>query len=185
MSEKDKHDLFIERLEEKYPQAFRNVYCGISINEGWYHIIESLVVNIRHHIKWRREMRARDLLQNRAYKKGREAVLKFISGDRVPTMWDENRVDEIMEKGLIEPAKKIRHIEVHQIKEKFGGLRFYYEGGDNEVHGMVRMAEAWAGYACETCGNLGKQRSGGWIRTLCDTHEEEYQQRLKRYKEED
>lgn len=62
-----------------------------------------------------------------------------------------------------------------QIKEKFGGLRFYYDGGDSKIDGMVRMAESWAARACEKCGNPGESRSGGWIRTLCDEHEAEYQ----------
>lgn len=61
-------------------------------------------------------------------------------------------------------------VTVSQIKEKFGGLRFYYDGGDERVYGMVAMAEAWASHACEECGAPGKTRSGGWIRTLCDTH---------------
>jgi hypothetical protein len=64
---------------------------------------------------------------------------------------------------------------VSQIKEKFGGLRFYYDGGDDQVYGMVRMAESWAAHSCEQCGDLGTRRSGGWIRTLCDEHEKEYQ----------
>lgn len=68
---------------------------------------------------------------------------------------------------------------VAQIKEKFGGLRFYYDGGDEHVSGMVRMAEAWAANSCETCGKPGERRSGGWIRTLCDEHEAEYQEKLK------
>ena len=59
---------------------------------------------------------------------------------------------------------------VTQIKEKFGGLRFYYDGGDDVVDGMVRMAEAWASQACEECGTPGTSRHGGWIKTLCDTH---------------
>lgn len=59
---------------------------------------------------------------------------------------------------------------VRQIKEKFGGLRFYYDGGNDMIDGMVRMAESWAARSCETCGNVGKSRSGGWIRTLCDEH---------------
>jgi hypothetical protein len=66
---------------------------------------------------------------------------------------------------------------VAQIKEKFGGLRFYYDGGDDVIGGMVRMAEAWAGNSCEECGKPGKSREGGWIRTLCDEHEAEYQAR--------
>lgn len=68
---------------------------------------------------------------------------------------------------------------VEQIKEKFGGLRFYYQGGDEQIHGMVRMAEAWASVACEECGAPGKRRSGGWVRTLCDVHEAERQARYE------
>ena len=68
---------------------------------------------------------------------------------------------------------------VEQIKEKFGGLRFYYEGGDEQIHGMVRMAEAWAGVACEECGAFGKRRGGGWVRTLCDLHEQERNERIE------
>jgi hypothetical protein len=70
---------------------------------------------------------------------------------------------------------EIPQVVVEQIKEKFGGLRFYYQGGDEYVNGMVRLAEAWADATCEVCGEPGKRRSGGWIRTLCDTHEEERQ----------
>lgn len=67
-------------------------------------------------------------------------------------------------------AEVVPQVTVAQIKEKFGGLRFYYEGGDEQIHGMVRMAEAWADASCETCGAPGKRRSGGWIKTLCDHH---------------
>jgi hypothetical protein len=73
----------------------------------------------------------------------------------------------------------IEQVVVEQIKEKFGGLRFYYQGGDDEISGMVRMAEAWASHACEECGAPGKSRDGGWIKTLCDKHEEERQERLR------
>ena len=68
---------------------------------------------------------------------------------------------------------------VMQVKEKFGGLRFYYEGGDEYVHGLVSMAESWAGIACEDCGGIGKRRSGGWVRTLCDVHEAERHARIE------
>lgn len=75
-------------------------------------------------------------------------------------------------------SEVVPQVTVAQIKEKFGGLRFYYDGGDDVIAGMVRMAEAWAGNTCETCGKPGYQRSGGWIKTLCDEHEAERQQRL-------
>lgn len=79
---------------------------------------------------------------------------------------------------------EIHQVVVDQVKEKFGTLRFYYHGGDDVIDGMVRMAEAMSSVTCETCGKPGKTRSGGWIRTLCDEHEEERQASLKeRFKE--
>ena len=81
-------------------------------------------------------------------------------------------------------AKQGNHIPqvtVAQIKEKFGGLRFYYSGGDETIDGMVSMAESWASKTCETCGKPGLSRNGGWIKTLCDEHEAERQQRLAKH----
>ena len=78
-------------------------------------------------------------------------------------------------------AEVVPQVTVAQIKEKFGGLRFYYDGGDEHINGMVRMAEAWADASCEECGAPGKKREGGWIKTLCDHHEAERQQRKKEY----
>ena len=75
-------------------------------------------------------------------------------------------------------------VTVAQIKEKFGGLRFYYDGGDDTINGMVRMAEAWADASCETCGAPGRSREGGWIKTLCDYHEAERQLKRKQSEEE-
>jgi hypothetical protein len=77
----------------------------------------------------------------------------------------------------------VPQVTVAQIKEKFGGLRFYYNGGDDEIRGMVRIAEAWASRSCEECGAPGKSRQGGWIKTLCDHHEAERQQRKKEYED--
>ena len=76
-------------------------------------------------------------------------------------------------------SEVVAQVTVNQIKEKFGGLRFYYSGGDDAIDGMVRMAESWAAHSCETCWSPGKSRSGGWIKTLCDYHEAERQQHMK------
>ena len=73
----------------------------------------------------------------------------------------------------------VEQVVVAQIKEKFGGLRFYYDGGDDRVYGMVRMAESWADHACEECGKPGKSRNTGWIKTLCDEHAAEREARYK------
>lgn len=173
-------------LVEKYPYMFQNRYKGMhetcmcwgfSCGDGWYKIIDSLCSNIEHHIKWKRKMRARDLLLNRAIKRGPEALKKFICGDNEPYAWQEERIDELLKEGSTKVAPHVNRVVVDQVKEKFGGLRFYYHGGDEAVSGMVRMAESWAASTCETCGETGTLRPGGWIRTLCDKHEEEYQRK--------
>ena len=81
-------------------------------------------------------------------------------------------------------SEVVVQVKVAQIKEKFGGLRFYYDGGDDAIDGMVRMAESWAAHSCETCGAPGKSRDGGWIKTLCDHHDLERQLKRKQSEEE-
>jgi hypothetical protein len=70
-------------------------------------------------------------------------------------------------------SEVVPQVTVEQIKEKFGGLRFYYQGGDDTIRGMVTIAEAWAGNTCETCGSPGTSGGKGWIKTLCPTHRAE------------
>lgn len=59
---------------------------------------------------------------------------------------------------------------LEQVKEKFGSLRFYYQGGDDFIHGAVWLAESMSGKLCEECGAPGKRVGNGWVRTLCDFH---------------
>ena len=76
-----------------------------------------------------------------------------------------------------------RKVIIAQIKEKFGGLRYYADGDvDEQMDGMIDFAESLSYTICEECGAPGKLRSGGWIRTLCDKHEEERQARYKEMK---
>jgi hypothetical protein len=78
-------------------------------------------------------------------------------------------------------GKDCPQVVVEQIKEKFGGLRFYYQGGDEYIHGMVTMAESIADITCESCGNPGKRRGGGWIHTYCDPCEIKREEARKQY----
>ena len=59
-------------------------------------------------------------------------------------------------------------VKFDQIKEKFGGIRIYYTGGDDYVQGIVSLADEMSYKICEVCGNSGKPNKGGWITTLCD-----------------
>jgi hypothetical protein len=59
-------------------------------------------------------------------------------------------------------------VKFDQVKEKYGGLRLYFSGGDEYVEGLVSMGEAMSYKICEVCGNKGEPNKGGWISTLCD-----------------
>lgn len=76
-----------------------------------------------------------------------------------------------MEKQLIEDLIKLGwNKEVCQIKEKFGGLRFYINDGSKEIHDRIEQAESESYKICEECGTreeIGKTR--GWITTCCES----------------
>lgn len=54
-----------------------------------------------------------------------------------------------------------------QIKEKWGGLRFYVDADMETLHFIDEMEEKSL-TVCERCGEFGKLRRGGWVLTLCD-----------------
>jgi len=60
-----------------------------------------------------------------------------------------------------------------QVKEKFGTLRFYGDGGDDKIHNFIWFAESVSAITCEKCGAPGKRRGHGWIYTACDSHTRE------------
>jgi len=68
---------------------------------------------------------------------------------------------------------------VAQVKEKFGGLRFYMNQETPYMSGAIALAESMSYKVCETCGLLGSVRSGGYVRTLCDTHVAEEEAKRK------
>src|SRR3990167_3567611 len=46
-------------------------------------------------------------------------------------------------------------VEASQVKEKYGGLRFYLSGGSAEAEAFIDVAEAEADVTCERCGQPG------------------------------
>jgi len=54
-----------------------------------------------------------------------------------------------------------------QVKEKFGGLRFYIESGSDTIFDLIDKAEALSERTCEMCGEPGKLRGKGWVSTMC------------------
>lgn len=68
--------------------------------------------------------------------------------------------------------------QITQVKEKFGGLRFYINSGSEEIYNRIMEAENESYNICETCGINGKIRTDiGWFRTLCEEHYMEIKQK--------
>lgn len=81
-----------------------------------------------------------------------------------------NLLDELS--AILEPLGVI----ADQVKEKFGGLRFYYHGGKyddtSKIDAAIQKAEEVAMKTCEICGEPGKVRGGGWMQVRCDKCDE-------------
>ena len=78
-------------------------------------------------------------------------------------------VKELIEKAIAAGWDR----QICQVKEKFGGLRFYINGAPEEVWALIREAEEKSYEICEECGEPGELRQVGWYSTLCDKHNAE------------
>lgn len=113
--------------------------------------------------------------------------------------WREARMGSYIGKGW-EPVVDLLHkqilevapnVVVDQVKEKFGGLRYYWsvdhetfekvrEGSYNEetvgkyIERLVSQAETVCYWLCEECGKVGTTggHGGFWVKTLCPEHAE-------------
>lgn len=150
-----------EQLCAKYPLIFRDrhedpsktcMYWGLDVGDGWYNIIDALCANIQNHI----DNRLEEI----------ELTKKWNANVNDPS-YEWTAIVERKERPVPEPVEQVVAI---QVKEKFGGLRFYYMGGDEYIRGLENMAESMSYRTCEVCGAPGTSTKGGWIRVLCEEH---------------
>jgi hypothetical protein len=143
----------VTELIKKYPLIFQvrkgrelEPFCmfGVECGDGWIPLLDTLCYQIQSYIDYRKETNER-IEENKK---------KYPDYDQ-------------------KPFDLIPQVVVTQVKEKYGTLRFYYDGGDETIDGMVRMAEAMSAITCEACGNLGKFRGRHWFYTACDEHSKE------------
>ena len=59
---------------------------------------------------------------------------------------------------------------IAQVKEKFGGLRFYMHRETEEISKLIEIAERKSETICEVCGAPGTLRGVGWYHTACEEH---------------
>lgn len=145
---------------------------GFEHGDGWYDIIDNMCQAIQSHLDWK--------------EKTRQAAIDFNQMLEDATHGDWRAFNEYYGKFSADYASKTREtflenepkkipdpipqVVAVQVKEKFGTLRFYYNGGDEYISGITTMAEYMSGATCEECGGRGRRRDGGWVQTLCDVH---------------
>ena len=70
---------------------------------------------------------------------------------------------------IYELSKKLEgHTVACQVKEKYGGLRFYVTSATDEIYAIIDKAEQDSYTICEHCGKPGTLRTDRWHVTLCD-----------------
>lgn len=70
---------------------------------------------------------------------------------------------------LAKDIAEIENVEVLQVKEKFGGLRFYIGSYRNDrIDDLISKAEEESYKICEECGaRENVETKGSWLLTLC------------------
>ena len=62
----------------------------------------------------------------------------------------------------------VKQVVARQIKQKFGTLRFYYEGGNEHIETVIEYTTFISGYICEETGNMNDvgYNNKGYIQVL-------------------
>ncbi len=96
----------------------------------------------------------------------------------------DNRAESIKNKWTTE-TKLVPQVVLHQVKEKFGALRIYSEGGDEYVRAMINFTETLSAWTCENCGSQALEvgRTAGWIQCLCPECATEYKKKIGQRKD--
>ena len=151
-----------EYLCANYPKLYKDrhgdmkktcMVWGFDVGDGWFNILNGLSMSIQGHI-WGR---TRERWRIRKYKRKYDQMTPEEKAKHYH--WDKEEMPPV-----------VQQVVVQQVKEKFGGLRFYYYGGDETIENFVRMAEAMSLVTCEECGAPGTRSGGGWISVRCQEH---------------
>lgn len=71
--------------------------------------------------------------------------------------------------------KQVKEYSVCDVKEKYGGLRWYDDGAPCEVHKIIEKYDHISYHTCIKCGRPATVRTTGWICPYCDEHIPEHQ----------
>ena len=164
-----------ETLCARYPLIFKDrnadmrttAMCwGLECGDGWYNIIDTLCGLLTY------EYRSAKSRYDHLMEVG---VGNVLYGTKTVTQ-------EALDEAKIKLDEETLKVPVAvQVKEKFGGLRFYVQAATDKHYQYISFAESMSYRTCEECGAPGKTYTDGWHTTLCDIHaamsgkEEEYE----------
>lgn len=183
----------------------RHSDCGVSCPFGWQDLVDRLCSSIDWHVKNNYKYETTNKFSLSVYRFiwnrlriGRllASIERFI--DPVDwesqKMWLSSEVEKIRRENFdrtkflksfqsfrsnISPRAKFKKtptnpVIIGQIKQKID-LRFYYDGGDETIRGMVIFAESLSTSICEETGAKGYPCvRRGWRRTLCEEKMKEF-----------
>ena len=165
-----------EALCAKYPLIFKDrnadmrttAMCwGLECGDGWYNIIDTLCGLLTS--EYRHAESRYESIKDKVNQPQWEGSKKIVTQEMI----DEAKA-KLDEETLRVPVAV-------QVKEKFGGLRFYVQAATDKHYSYISFAESMSYRTCEECGAPGKTYTDGWHMTLCDIHaamngkEEEYE----------
>ncbi len=102
--------------------------------------------------------------------------------DCVPRGW--RKIVFSMCKELKRAIKELEHPEdykIHQVKEKFGKLCWYTEGGNQNTRDIEQKYENLSTHICINCGKPATKTTAGWITYVCNDCYEKIEKRKKKY----
>lgn len=129
---------------------------GFSCGDGWFNIIDTLCHLLTS--DYRQAQSRYDFIKDKVGQPKWSSSKDVITQEEIDTA--KAKLDEEIKKVPV----------ASQVKEKFGGLRFYVNGATDKHWNYINFAESMSYRTCEVCGAPGKTYTDGWHRTLCDIH---------------
>jgi len=161
-----------QKLCKEFPEIFKNRYAdkrstamcwGFDIGDGWYSIIRFL---------------CQQLMRDYTLAKQDYDHYKQMLEVKDKSAWREWHHQKYTQENLEKRKQELDecHIPVAlQVKEKYGGLRFYVQSATDEQHQTIAIVESISYSVCEQCGTTKDVHvfNMGWMRTLCVEHGKE------------
>jgi hypothetical protein len=184
-----------QELDDQLCKEFPNLYAdrnasmqqtcmcwGFEIDDGWFQIIYNLSAKLEKLIVEYKQQFKDEITCTFCSRKEAEHTKYYTFTEDGNTMIAiEDIVKHTSENPT--PSEKIFECEKYdpsfprasQVKEKYGGLRFYMTSATDEMQEAIDEAESQCSGLCEECGKAGEACvDGGWYRTLCEDCVDKY-----------